>query len=157
MGNNRLEVGEATEAAKRCFLDWIKRRGTTGASDVEAGFRQVRGFLGSHGASRFQVIHHPPRSNDGNDAITVVPNRVGFRRWNSEKEETEYLIFPDAFKVEICKGQSHRAVLKELDTRGFLVRDGQNLTIKARLGELGAIRVYCVRGSILGGDDAGQP
>ena len=32
-------AGEATVAAKRCFLDWLNRRGTTGASDVEAGHR----------------------------------------------------------------------------------------------------------------------
>ena len=60
-------------------------------------------------------------------------DRVGFRRWNSEAEETEYLILRDAFRDEVCKGQSCRAVLKELAKRGFLVRDGQNLTIKARL------------------------
>lgn len=149
-------AGEATEAAQRCFLDWLKRRGTTGASDVEAGLRQVRSFLVANGASRFQVIHPPSRSNDGNDAVTVVRDRVGFRRWNSESEETEYLILPDAFKDEVCKGQSSRAVLKELANRGFLVRDGQNMTIKARLPELGTPRVYCVREAILEGDDAGQ-
>jgi hypothetical protein len=47
-------------------------------------------------------------------------------------------------------------VLKELANRGFLVRDGQNMTIKARLPELGTPRVYCVREAILEGDDAGQ-
>ena len=150
------ESGEATAAAKRCFLDWLRRRGTTGASDVEAGFRQVRAFLGSNGASRFQVILHPSRPNDGNEAVVIVRDRVGFRRWNPETNETEYLILPDAFKDEVCKGQSYRAVLKELDRRKLLVREHPNMTIKPNLPELGRVRVYCIRAAILEGDDAGQ-
>lgn len=149
--------GEATNAAQRCFQNWLDRRGTTGASDVEAGVRQVRSFLGSHGTSRFQGIHTPSRSDNGNDQVTVIRDRVGFRRWNSEAEETEYLILIDLFRDEVCKGHSSRAVLRELAKRGYLVRDGQNLTIKARLPELGTPRVYCIRGAILEGNDADQP
>ena len=148
-------VGEAAEAAQRCFLDWLKRRGTTGASDVEAGFRQVRAFIVANGSSRFQATGNAAHTTEGNDDVPVVRERVGFRRWNSRNEEIEYLIFPDAFKEQVCKGQSSRAVLQELDKRGFLVRDGQNMTIKARLPEVGSARVYCIRGAILGGDDAG--
>jgi uncharacterized protein (DUF927 family) len=146
--------GEATEAAQRCLLDWLNRRGTTGASDVEAGIRQVRGFLGANGASRFQQIRNPARQGEGNDPI--VRDRVGFRRWNFEAEETEYLILPDAFKNEVCKGQSSLSVLKELDKRGFLVREKPNMTIKPNLPELGRVRVYCIRAAILDGDDANQ-
>lgn len=148
--------GEATESAQRGFRDWLGRRGTTGASDVEAGFRQVRAFIVANGASRFQVIDQPSRATDGNDAVVIVRDRVGFRRRNPETDETEYLFLPDAFKDEVCKGQSARAVLKELDKRGFLVREDPNMTIKPNLPELGRVRVYCVRAAILEGDDAGQ-
>jgi putative DNA primase/helicase len=156
LGITGWREGEANDAAKRCFLAWLGRRGTTGSSDVEAGIIRVRSFLGSHGTSRFQVIHHPSRANDAKDEALVVRDRVGFRRWNADTDETEYLILRDAFKDEVCKGQPYQAVLKELDKRGFLVRDGLNLTIKARLPELGTPRVYCIRGSILEGDDAGR-
>jgi uncharacterized protein (DUF927 family) len=149
--------GEATAAAKRCFLDWLRLRGTTGASDVEAGFRQVRAFIVANGPCRFQPIGNPVRETAGGEGSPPVRERVGFRRWNSEIDETEYLIFPDAFKNEVCKGQSSRAVLQELAKRTLLVRDGQNMTIKARLPEVGNVRVHCIRGAILEGDDAGQP
>lgn len=145
--------GEATDAAKRCFLNWLGHRGTAGASDVEAGVKQVRAFIATHGSSRFQALH-PSRANDG-DQVPVVRDRVGFRRLNADTGEVEYLVFGDAFRDEVCRGQAHRAVLKELDKRGFLERDGQNLTIKARLPELGSPRVYCIRGAILEGSDAG--
>jgi uncharacterized protein (DUF927 family) len=147
--------GEATDAAKECFLNWLGRRGTTGATDVEAGVKQVRAFIATHGSSRFQALH-PSRANDS-DQIPVVRDRVGFRQWNAESEETEYLIFQDAFKDEVCKGQSHRAVLKELFKREYLRREEPNLTIKPNLPELGRVRVYCIRATILEGSDAGQP
>lgn len=151
------EFGEATEAAKRCFLDWLSRRGTTDAADVEAGFRQVRAFIAANGPSRFQPVGNHASGTQDDDGRPPVRDRVGFRRWNSENEETEYLIFTDAFKSEVCKGQSSRAILQELAKRGLLVRDAQNLTIKMRLPEGGIARVHCVRGAILEGDGADQP
>ncbi len=45
------QAGESIEAANRCFTEWIDGRGTLGNSDVEAGIRQVRAFIGAHGTS----------------------------------------------------------------------------------------------------------
>jgi putative DNA primase/helicase len=47
--------GEATQAAVRMFKSWLDGRGTMGSSDMEAAIRQVRAFIESHGASRFQI------------------------------------------------------------------------------------------------------
>src|ERR1022692_4696747 len=44
--------GEATEAAQRCFREWLGRRGTAGPSDLEMGFRQIPALLRSQGTSR---------------------------------------------------------------------------------------------------------
>jgi putative DNA primase/helicase len=67
--------------------------------------------------------------------------------------ESEYLILPETFKTEVCAGYSYSAVLKELDKRGFLVRKHPNMTIKPRLPELDSTRVYCIRASILEGEE----
>jgi putative DNA primase/helicase len=148
-------AGEATESAKRCFQGWLRRRGTTGSSDSEAGFRQVRAFIAANGLSRFQPLGNQAAVNEGSTDYPVIRDRVGFRRWNPKTEEGEYLIFPDAFRNEICMGHAYREVLGDLSKRGLLVRDGKDLTIKPRLPELGAVRVYCIRAAILEGDDAG--
>ncbi len=50
----KWEKGEATQAAAGCFKSWLDGRGTTGAGDIDAAIMQVRGFIGAHGASRFQ-------------------------------------------------------------------------------------------------------
>jgi uncharacterized protein (DUF927 family) len=149
------QQGEATESARRCFKEWTDQRGTTGASDTEAGIRQVRAFLGSNGTSRFQPIRYPSRAgaDDNPDEAQIVRDRVGFRRRDPKTNDTEYLVLPDAFRNEVCAGHPHQAVLKELHKRGFLVRDPPGLMIKPRLPELGTAWVYCIRAAILEGDE----
>lgn len=131
---------EAMDAAARCFRDWITERGTSGSSDAEASVQQVRMFIEEHGASRFQSTEETAKSER-------VVNRAGFRRVGSDGI-TEYLIMPQVFKSEVCKGFNHRHVREELKRRGALVRQEPDWTIKPRLPEVGSVRVYCVRSSI---------
>ncbi len=140
--------GEAIEASERCFHEWVRARGTKGASDIEAAISQVRSFLGANGASRFQLLN-PVQPDIAAERIT---NRAGFKRLNSDGQ-TEYLILQETFRTETCAGYSYAAVLRDLDKRGFLVREHPNMTVKPRLPELGSIRVYCIRASILEGDE----
>jgi putative DNA primase/helicase len=141
-------TGEAVEAAQRCFEEWMNARGTAGPSDLEAAIRQVRAFLESNGGGRFQALSAMP-ADAGAERIS---NRAGFKRLDGDGE-TEYLILKEIFSNEVCRGYSSSAVLKELDRRGFLVRDHPNMTIKPRLPELGSVRVYCIRAAILDGHE----
>lgn len=43
-------------------------------------------------------------------------------------------------------------IAKELDRRGFLLREPSSMTIKPRLPELGTMRVYGIRAAILESD-----
>jgi uncharacterized protein (DUF927 family) len=140
--------GEATEAAQRCLKVWIASRGTAGASDMEVAIRQVRAFLEANGASRLQMLH--PTSS-APEAASIV-RRAGFKRAD-EHGETEYLILRETFRTEVCAGYSYQSVAKELDKRGFLVREGKEMMIKPRLPELGTTWVYCIRAAILESDE----
>ena len=148
------EKGESIQAITQCLHAWIAARGTLGNSDLEAGIIQVRAFLGKHGSSRFQRLLSNPRTNRNEEE--VVRDRVGFYR-SDENDETEFLILLDVFRGEVCAGRDFTGVAKELHKRGFLVRDGQNLTIKPRLPGLGSVRVYCVRSAILEGTNVELP
>ena len=85
-------------------------------------------------------------------------NRAGWKRPTaetgglSEKDHIfEYLIYPDAFRRELCNGFDPAQVCKELLKRGLLIRgDGQNLPVKVR--EPGAAkpsRLYLIPPAIL--------
>lgn len=132
------QEGEALAAAEGLFQSWVDRRGTSGNSDAEAGVRQVRAFIEAHGSSRFQ-----------SDSDSKVVNRAGFKL--TDEDDSEYLIFPEVFRREVCAGFDARALARELARRGFLRREpGKHLTVRARPPEGGkSVRMYAVSGSVL--------
>lgn len=135
------QAGEALEAAKRCYLEWLRERGTAGATDTHAAIAQVRAFLERHGASRFQ------RLNPSSDEPQPIRDRAGFV---SESDgETLYYVLPEAFKREVCAGYHAGSVCGELGKRGLLRRDEPAYTTKRRLPGLGNVRAYCIRAAIL--------
>jgi uncharacterized protein (DUF927 family) len=145
--------GEAMRAAGACFVAWLNARGNAGAGEDTQAVRQVRAFIEAHGEARFTLtgsgIAPPPESK------TI--NRAGFRRKVSTEDggRWEYLILPETWKTEVCRGLDAQRAALALDNAGFLIRDpGRHLTHRTRLPDLGLVRVYVVRGAILGGDHA---
>ncbi|MCW5632447.1 MAG: hypothetical protein KIT17_03855 [Rubrivivax sp.] len=62
----------------------------------------------------------------------------------------EYLIFPEAWKREVCRGFDHTAVAKALKKLGHLHHERDRLTFKHRLRGLGHVPMYHVKPSIFG-------
>ena len=138
---------EATGATGRCLSSWIDNRGTAGAADIEAAIRQVKSFLEVNGPSRFQSAK--ARLDGRGDPIhEKVINRAGFRV-EEDGETTMYLIFPEVFRREVCEGFDFRTVAKAVEARGLLETQPPHLTKKCRLPEVGMVRVYAVRSSLL--------
>lgn len=135
-------VGEATHAAKRCLGDWLSRRGHLGAADVEEAISQVRKFIESHGAARFTDV-----ASAETDRPTV--NRAGFKK-TTKDDQTEYLVLPEVFRKEVCKGFDIGSVCRELARRGMLIpgTNGKS-TIVCRIHTLGSKRLYCLTSKIL--------
>ncbi|WP_140636174.1 DUF927 domain-containing protein [Methylibium rhizosphaerae] len=165
--------GEALAAARRCFNAWLGARGHMDNGEDAAMLRQVRAFLEKNGDALFTWTH---RAMDDHKANT--PLRAGFRRMvdaegkavkvdaatdyldrrsTSESSEArnalvEYLILPEAFRRDVCKGFDSTAVARLLQKRGHLVHEADRLTIKHRLPGLGKAPCYHVKPSVLGDD-----
>jgi uncharacterized protein (DUF927 family) len=137
---------EAIGAAAQCFDAWLERRGAVGTFDSDAAIRQVKSFIEVNGAGRFQSS----KALDcrGDSIYEKVINRAGFRV-DQDGAITTYLVLTGVFRREVCYGFDHRTVLKALDARGFLETQPPHLTKKCRLPEVGNIRVYAVKSSIL--------
>jgi putative DNA primase/helicase len=141
--------GEATRAAECCFANWMARRvGGSGASDAEAAIRQVRNFIEVNGASRFQLAK---ARRSGDEFPKKVINRAGFRVDGGNGDALEYLIFLEVFREEVCQGFDHRMVAKALLTQGYLDSQPPHHTKKTSMPEVGNIRFYAIRASILNG------
>ena len=106
--------GEATQAAARCFQDWLALRGGTGASEIQAGLAQVRAFFQAHGSSRFEVW------GDRADETKTI-NRAGFRRKDDLTGAWEYFVPPATFKAEISRGHDAKRLVKELVEYGLVI------------------------------------
>ena len=147
--------GEAESAAEACFDSWLDSRGSTGVGDVEAAIRQVRAFIEAHGNSRFQSLV-PRQDGRGNEIHERVIDRVGFKAVDPEGD-AEFLILGEAFRQEVCKGLDYRMVAKVLDERRHLRTDSKGKrSVLHTVPELGRIRVYAVRVSVLGSEKAEQ-
>lgn len=134
--------GEAMEAAARAMFDWIKRRGGTESTEEMQAIAQVRHFIENHGDARFQRVQ--------DDHRTII-NRAGYTRGSNDGRQ--WLIFPEVWKLEVCRGLNSTNAAKVLESRGMLLRGPEAYSRSERTPE-GNKRMYVITSAILaGGDD----
>lgn len=153
--------GEALRAAGACFVAWLAERGGTDSGEDAAALAQVRAFLEAHGESRFTMLTSPPSDPQADPSPPEVArtiNRAGFRRRTGGRDAWEYLILPETWKTEVCKGLDAKRTAELLDKRGFLMRGTKQgrLALSVRIPAEGVRRVYVVSGAILGDDNGAR-
>lgn len=156
--------GEASRASGKLFAAWLQSRGGAGDQEERAALAQVRDFLSRHGEARFTDWDRP--AADTEKHAPRVINRAGFRRITKESEEravahgnnaehleTEFFIFPEVWKNEVCKGHDASAVAYLLSKRGALKpADDARMARSLSLPGEGKRRVYHILPSIWSGE-----
>ena len=140
--------GAATEAARKCFNAWLEGFGGIGKREDRVLFAQVRGFFEAHGSSRFEPLEGSNVAVGTNDGDMPVPdhkrpihNRAGFVR-QGEDGGQEFLVLPQAFRTEVCKGFDTTTAARTLVAKGWIERGkGDHITQQVR-SSLGKIGVY---------------
>lgn len=147
--------GEATRAARVCFHAWLEDRGGTQAAEDREAIEQARAFIEEHGESRFTLLGDP--DGEGENPHTRTNYRAGYRRLvdTPQGRRWEYLIYPQRWKGDVCKGMSPAHVARVLRDAGYLVPgDGKNLCRRESIPNEGRLRMYVVAASLLEGDAA---
>ena len=115
--------GEAFEAAGGMFSAWLAQRGGEGNQEERAMLAQVRDFLSRHGEARFADWDRPITKDD---RAPRVINKAGWRRITyetsheaAEDKQTEFLIYPQVWSGEVCKGFDAGTVARLLIRRGM--------------------------------------
>lgn len=156
------DVGDTERAVRVCFESWLATRGGIGNAEVAAMLRQVKKFIGDHGASRFAWAHKTLL--DGADKTMY---RAGFRRlvskqgkplarteWDiseaNDDAQIEYLVLSETFHSEVCAGFDPKAVARVLLEHDCLVateksRNSANVYVR---GE-GNVRCYRIQPNIM--------
>ncbi|MBI3480339.1 MAG: DUF927 domain-containing protein [Nitrosomonadales bacterium] len=132
-------AGEAMKAAQVCFAAWLGSYGGEGNQEQRAMLKQVRRFMELHGEARFADFGRPVADDD--HAPRVI-NKAGWRKHDNIKSETEYYVYPEVFKAEICSGMDYKAVARLLIDKGYMRPDGKHLQPKVALPGEGKRRVF---------------
>ncbi len=162
--------GIATAGVRRCFDDWLSARGHLDNGEDAAALSQVRAFVEKNGDALFTWMH---RTHDDHRPNTAL--RAGFKRLvdsqgqalnmdeaqdymdrhasskSSEKfnASTDYLILPEAWRRDVCKGLDAAAVAELMRKRGHLVHEAGRLTKSYRVPGLGKTKLYYLKASVL--------
>ena len=139
------QPGEALNAVKRCFAEWLAARGGSTNAEPGAMIEAVRSFISKHEEARFTDL-----DLDHTGTYRPTINRAGWRR--KVGEGREYLIDPNVFKTEVCAGFDVIAVCKVLVDAGCLesaIEAGKTrYNVKRRIQGENPRRVYLVNSRI---------
>lgn len=151
------DVGQASAAVLRVFNAWIEARPAgIGLSEDAAMLRQARAWFELNGDGRFarwgvSDEDHGPRTMLRAGWRYPIKSSHGL----DETERTEWRITPEVFKSEVARGFNEKAMLRLLDARGHLKKEGPNrFTACVKVPGFGSAQVYRVMSTLLEeGDD----
>ena len=128
---------EAPAAVRRCFADWLSARAAgTGESEPAEMLGTVRHFLEQNGEGRFM---NWDRGEDDRSPRTLAA--CGWRK--RTENGREYIIFPESFRRDMCKGFDAREVARVLMKCGALMPESDGgTTRRERLPDGSKMRVY---------------
>lgn len=133
-------AGAAREAAAWALGRWIELRGGAEPAEARHALETVRLFIEEHGNARFASV------DDANDR--PVSKRAGFRKGIGI--ETEWWVFPEVWKSEVCAGQDAKFVARTLANAGMLRTQSEGLQCNVRVGSV-THRAYVVTAAIIDG------
>lgn len=135
------QTGTAFNAVNTVFNAWVNDFEYVGDYQTKEYILHVKAFFEANESSRFEAITPDP------DHIEKIINRVGY--WKIENGEKLFLVLPEQFKNEVCKGQDSRKVAKALLIEKLIEHDTGKNTKTVRLPSRSkAIRVYVVKDAI---------
>ena len=147
------QAGAAMKAAQACFTAWLGAYGGEGNQEQRAMLERVRRFLESHGEARFGDFVRPVA--DDSHAPRVI-NKAGWRKHDNIKDETEYYVYSEVFKTEVCNGVDYKTVARLMIDKGYMRGDpdGKRIQPQVVLPGEGKRRVFHVLPSLWSDENA---
>ena len=132
------KTGTALNAVKTVFNAWVNDFEYVGDYQSREYILHVKAFFEANESSRFEAITPDP------DHIEKIINRVGY--WKIENGEKLFLVLPEQFKNEVCKGHDSRKVAKALLKENLLDHDTGKTSKTVRIpSKKNAVKVYAVK------------
>lgn len=163
-------AGTASAGVRRCFDDWLAARGHLDNGEDAQALAQVKAWIEKNGDALLTWMHrthddHRPNTalragfkrlvgDDGKPLKMDAADEYMERRSSPESSEkfnatTDYLILPEAWKREVCKGLDAAAVADLMRKRGHLEHEAGRLMRSHRVPGLGRVKLYHLKSSLL--------
>ena len=145
--------GEATAAAKGALELWIAARGGEKPFEEDQAIKIVRKAIEAHGDSRFDELDRVYSETDLDTygkGPYPVRDRLGYRKGKGETQR--WLIFPQAWRDEVCAGLDAEFVAGILKTRRMLETEPDRITKQVKVFGKNK-RFYVVTPDIFEGED----
>ena len=134
-------TGTAFNAVKTVFNEWVNSFEYVGDYQTKEYILHVKVFFEANESSRFKAITPDP------DHIEKIINRVGY--WKIDNGEKLFLVLPEQFKNEVCKGYDNRKVTQVLLIEKLLEHDTGKTSKTVRIpSKKNAVKVYAVKEGI---------
>lgn len=117
-------MSSALWSCEVCFEEWLKARGTAGASEDRRSVESILGFITRHGATRFDWWDDGELGGSSENAR----DRLGWKK--RENGQWSYYLTPDGFK-EACTGFDATMVAKVLAAKDILKLAGDGKSSKS--------------------------
>lgn len=136
----------AIKSVQQVFNYWLSNFEQVGHFEDREMILHVKSFLEANETSRFESCTPDPLHPE------KIAHRVGYWKINDQGEKL-FLVMPEQFKNEVCKGYDSRKVAKALQVNNLVEHDYEKLSKTVRLpARKGTLKVYAVKESILGWD-----
>ena len=119
------QTGTAFNAVKTVFNAWVNGFEYVGDYENREYILHVKAFFEAYESSRFEAI------TPDLDQIEKISNRVGF--WKIENGEKLFVVLPEQFKNEVCKGHDSRKVANALLKYGLLEHNSGKTSKNVRI------------------------
>lgn len=135
------QTGTAFNAVKTVFNAWVNDFEYIGDYQTREYILHVKAFFEANESSRFEAITPDP------DHIEKIINRVGY--WKMENGEKLFIVLPEQFKNEVCKGHDSRKVASALLIQKLLEHDTGKASKTVRIpSKKTVIKAYVVKEAI---------
>lgn len=138
--------GEAINVVSKCFSAWLEGFGGNGNREIRAILSQVQAFFETHGGSRFEDLRASTEQRISNRAGFYRTTKENFGKSGESESIREFLVLPEAFRIEVCQGYDEKTVKKVLMDAGILIpnKDGQP-SQNIRVPDFGSKKIYLIR------------
>ena len=135
------KTGTAFNAVRTVFNAWVNDFDYVGDYQSREYILHVKAFFEANESSRFESF------TPDTDHIEKIINRVGY--WKMENGEKLFIVLPEQFKNEVCKGHDSRKVASALLIEKLLEHDTGKASKTVRIpSKKNAIKAYVVKEAI---------